>query len=374
LFIEREAHGVSVSVFERGAGPNLWDHLMHVVSGFDVFVSYSRRDSQYAFPLAQKLVQAGFDAFLDQLAALPGREVPREVQRALYRSRLLVVVVSPHSLGSTNVAREVRAFLKTKGEILLVGPGEARTPPEWGEGLRTRTVVEDVSMRESGTPTAGVLDEIASAVASPRAATRVRALFGVAAVLCAVALWGASRSLAAGQKARAGATAARQTRDQASEQAARARNDEKAAQAAASDAEKKRQHAELDEGKKRELTERTRQSMLRLGEALTLHSDVATTIASDGVFRFVADRTSGMHHKLTPVGGRSDEIELMVFAAEGFTLPVDRPPFVFEYTSDRPFRNSSAILLLRDGLVVVEHLDVLALEHEAARAPPPTSR
>lgn len=78
-----------------------------MATGKHLFISYSRRDGDFALKLAQDLRSAGVDIWLDQLDIPPGSRWDREVDQALRTCGRLLLILSPESAGSENVMDEV---------------------------------------------------------------------------------------------------------------------------------------------------------------------------------------------------------------------------------------------------------------------------
>src|SRR5215475_8533909 len=78
------------------------------VSGWDIFISYARADaSECAERLASELREAGYLSFVDTSGAQQGNELSAEIESAVRRCRLMIVLVTPASLRSEWVANEV---------------------------------------------------------------------------------------------------------------------------------------------------------------------------------------------------------------------------------------------------------------------------
>jgi formylglycine-generating enzyme required for sulfatase activity len=71
-----------------------------------VFISYSRRDIAFVERLAKDITSAGFDVWYDMSNLKVGTNWGKEIQVALSKSQVLIVVLSPHSLESRWVERE----------------------------------------------------------------------------------------------------------------------------------------------------------------------------------------------------------------------------------------------------------------------------
>ena len=71
------------------------------------FLSYSRSDEQVALRLAKDLRTAGIGIWVDQFDIRPGEQWDRAIERALRECCGLLVVLSPRSVASNNVADEI---------------------------------------------------------------------------------------------------------------------------------------------------------------------------------------------------------------------------------------------------------------------------
>lgn len=73
----------------------------------DIFISYSRKDSDQAKALAERLRAAGADVWMDT-AALAGAETwSAEIVSAINSSRIVIILLSPTAVASRNVNKEV---------------------------------------------------------------------------------------------------------------------------------------------------------------------------------------------------------------------------------------------------------------------------
>lgn len=81
-------------------------HTRLVWHRMDVFISYARRDSADAIVLRDALVNVGYEVFGDWLIK-PGEEWAQTITSALKKCRLVIVLCSAKSVGSTNVRNEV---------------------------------------------------------------------------------------------------------------------------------------------------------------------------------------------------------------------------------------------------------------------------
>lgn len=84
------------------------------------FISYSRANSDFAVRLASDLKSAGFDVWLDQLDIPTGARWDDEIEKALEKSNIFLIILSPESIESQNVKDEVGYAIDSGKYILPV--------------------------------------------------------------------------------------------------------------------------------------------------------------------------------------------------------------------------------------------------------------
>jgi hypothetical protein len=82
------------------------------------FISYARKDSDFALRLAGDLKAKGANVWLDRLDIRPGQKWDAEVERALNACGEVLVILSPTSVESPNVMDEV-AFALDEGKTVI---------------------------------------------------------------------------------------------------------------------------------------------------------------------------------------------------------------------------------------------------------------
>ena len=93
-----------------------WSALL----GYDIFISYRRSDgSAYAEKLWRDLKAAGIAPFLDRDETPGGARLTPSLMRALRRSRMLVVLLTPDVLDSEWVQQEVETFSGFRGRAIV---------------------------------------------------------------------------------------------------------------------------------------------------------------------------------------------------------------------------------------------------------------
>lgn len=126
-----------------------------------VFISYSRRDGASAGLLAQKLEDAGHKVWLDRSAIPAGTKWQAEIVRGIERADVFVVLLSPQSVESENVEKEL-GLAQIKGKTILpVVTQPVTLPPRFASGLAGLGMI-DISAENLGTGSQRVMQAIAS--------------------------------------------------------------------------------------------------------------------------------------------------------------------------------------------------------------------
>ncbi|HEX5238660.1 MAG TPA: toll/interleukin-1 receptor domain-containing protein [Sphingomicrobium sp.] len=84
------------------------------------FLSYSRADEKFALRLARDLRARGVAMWVDQLDIRPSEHWDRAIERAVRDCRGLVVILSPRSVASDNVADEISYAIDSGKSVLPV--------------------------------------------------------------------------------------------------------------------------------------------------------------------------------------------------------------------------------------------------------------
>lgn len=92
------------------------------------FISYSRRDQEFALRLAKELKSAGYLVWLDQLDIPTGARWDEEVERALHESEIFLVILTRASTASENVKDEIGLALNLRKRILPILLEECAVP------------------------------------------------------------------------------------------------------------------------------------------------------------------------------------------------------------------------------------------------------
>ena len=126
-----------------------------------VFISYSRRDQTDVSLLAQKLEDAGHKIWLDRSAIQGGAKWQEEIVRGIERANVFMIVLSPQSVESENVERELGLAHVTRKRILPVMLQRVTVPPRLQYALAGLEII-DVSAENVTAGSQRVLQAIAS--------------------------------------------------------------------------------------------------------------------------------------------------------------------------------------------------------------------
>jgi len=84
------------------------------------FLSYSRSDEHLALRIAKALRTRGVAIWIDQLDIRPSEHWDRAIERAVRDCRGLVVIISPRSVASDNVADEISYAIEHRKSVLPI--------------------------------------------------------------------------------------------------------------------------------------------------------------------------------------------------------------------------------------------------------------
>ncbi|MBL8147573.1 MAG: TIR domain-containing protein [Anaerolineae bacterium] len=91
-----------------------------------VFISYSRKDERFARQLATALSNRGYDVWIDVEDIPAGMKWSSAIQQGLDSANVMVVVISPDSMVSTNVEDEWQYFLDQRKPVVPILLREAK--------------------------------------------------------------------------------------------------------------------------------------------------------------------------------------------------------------------------------------------------------
>jgi hypothetical protein len=89
---------------------------------YDIFLSYSHRDKKKAMRIAQVLREAGYKIFFDEDVIRPGESIRVAIERGIYASRALVVLIGEKPETRQNTFFELGLFLGLSRDSHIVLP------------------------------------------------------------------------------------------------------------------------------------------------------------------------------------------------------------------------------------------------------------
>lgn len=90
----------------------------------DIFISYSRKDAELAIALAERLRETGATVWMDTVAIVAAQTWSAEIVNAIKECKALVVLLSPDSVASQNVTKEVALASEMRKIIVPVNISE----------------------------------------------------------------------------------------------------------------------------------------------------------------------------------------------------------------------------------------------------------
>lgn len=158
----------------------LFRYLKNVLFGYDIFISYSRKDSlDYAYALAKHFMAQNYSCYIDQLSSvMPGKELPQNIEDAIVRSTAFVLIGSEGAQDSGAIEKEIRIFLndhKNKPLIPIAIDGAINEKACWFGLIDGLPLASDSTENLiSGNPGDGVLDRIGTACTFTKKAVKIR--------------------------------------------------------------------------------------------------------------------------------------------------------------------------------------------------------
>ena len=83
-----------------------------------VFISYSRRNLDFAKQLVDDLQKAGLKVWFDQISIEPGEQWDAAIEKGLQSAIAVIVIISPDSMESVNVRNEIN-FARDNDQLIL---------------------------------------------------------------------------------------------------------------------------------------------------------------------------------------------------------------------------------------------------------------
>ena len=112
----------------------------------DIFISHVEENSDLAMQIAAGLESSGYSAWYYERDSLPGPSYLLQTSKEIERSQAVVLIISPHSLGSHQVTKEVvRAHESNKPFVPVLKSIShvefANRQPEWKEAVGSATSI-----------------------------------------------------------------------------------------------------------------------------------------------------------------------------------------------------------------------------------------
>ena len=115
----------------------------------DIFISYSRKDSQHALSLAERLRSSGVTVWMDTASLAASETWSGEIVNAIKDCHTLVVLLSPNSVDSMNVTKELALASEKKKTIvpIQIAACELNSAMEYAlAGLHQISLFDEVSL------------------------------------------------------------------------------------------------------------------------------------------------------------------------------------------------------------------------------------
>src|SRR5437588_2026479 len=96
----------------------------------NIFISYSHSDSDFVDRLDVDLRQQGFATWMDRQRLAGGQRWRRELQEAVERAQVLLIVLSPEAVASVNVQIEYDFALDERKAVIPVYYRQCTVPME----------------------------------------------------------------------------------------------------------------------------------------------------------------------------------------------------------------------------------------------------
>ena len=156
-------------------------NLKKSIFGYDIFISYSRKDSlDYAYAIAQYFMKKGFDCYIDQLSSItPGKELPSNIKDAVKRSTAFVLIGSEGAQTSEAIEQEICLFLENNKNRPLIPITIAgainETAARWYKKIAGLALIDDSDANlKQGIPAQDVFDRIENALKFTKKGKRLR--------------------------------------------------------------------------------------------------------------------------------------------------------------------------------------------------------
>jgi WD40 repeat protein len=159
---------------------SLFKKIRIAVFGYDIFISYSRRDGlDYAYAIAQHFMDRKYECYIDQLTNLvPGERLPDNIRQAIERSTSFVLVGSKGAQASEAIGSEIGHFFtttKNKPFIPVDIEGAINSTARWFPRITGLALIPDAEANlRSAKPSPEVLKRIENALRFTKKSIRLR--------------------------------------------------------------------------------------------------------------------------------------------------------------------------------------------------------
>src|SRR5215217_2777245 len=123
--------------------------LKRFVFGYDIFISYSRKDSlDYAYSIARHFMKKeyGYDCYIDQLSSSnPGKKIPSAILGALKNSTAFIIIGSAGAAHSKPIGEEVDAFksMKSNNPIIPIDIDGKLFQSDWYPEIEGLAIIDE---------------------------------------------------------------------------------------------------------------------------------------------------------------------------------------------------------------------------------------
>ena len=140
----------------------------------DIFISYSRKDSQQALTLAEKLRMAGMDVWIDQHGLELASSWSRDIVDAIEQCKAFVLLLSETALASKNVVKELSLASESGRSIIPIELQHVRLTSEFKYALAgiQRAPISDLDAIFRSLEKLGLNPQVTANTKAPRPAGR----------------------------------------------------------------------------------------------------------------------------------------------------------------------------------------------------------
>ncbi len=159
---------------------NILSLIKRQIFGYDIFISYSRKDSlDYAYAIATYFMAEGYECYIDQLSSsTPGNNLPSNIKHAVKRSTSFVLVGTTSAQQSIPIKEEISLFLKgNKNQpIIPISIDQAiNVNAIWYDDIKGLALIDDTQNNLiAGTVSKDILDRIENALKFTKKSTKLR--------------------------------------------------------------------------------------------------------------------------------------------------------------------------------------------------------